>query len=160
VRHYSGCAFVENKHGLRMNDPATPTRQIMRITIAALYGAAAVAHLLAPDQLLLITPSWVPFPRAIILLTGWFELAAAAALLTPPLRRQAGIGMALYALVVWPANFKHAFYGIQLPYVPDGWIYHGPRLLLQPVIMWWALYCADVIDWPFRTAGPHSPRDG
>jgi hypothetical protein len=21
---------------------------------------------------------------------------------------------------------------------------------LQPVIIWWALYCAEVIDWPWR----------
>jgi hypothetical protein len=30
------------------------------------------------------------------------------------------------------------------------WLYHGPRLAFQPVLMWWALFCAGVIDWPFR----------
>ena len=58
--------------------------------------------------------------------------------------------MALYALCVWPANFKHALDGIDLAYVSSSWLYHGPRLVLQPVIMWWALYCAGVIDWPWR----------
>ena len=57
--------------------------------------------------------------------------------------------MAVYALCVWPANFKHAIDGIDLPYVTSSWLYHGPRLALQPVIIWWALYCANVIDWPW-----------
>ena len=58
--------------------------------------------------------------------------------------------MAVYALCVWPANFKHAIDGIDLPYVTSSWLYHGPRLAFQPVIIWWALYCAEVIDWPWR----------
>lgn len=29
----------------------------------------------------------------------------------------------------------------------SGWLYHGPRLLFQPVIVWWCLYAAEVIDW-------------
>ena len=32
--------------------------------------------------------------------------------------------------------------GIDLPYIANSWLYHGPRLALQPVIVWWALYCA------------------
>jgi hypothetical protein len=29
-----------------------------------------------------------------------------------------------------------------------GWGYHGPRLLFQPVIIWWTLFAGGVIDWP------------
>jgi uncharacterized membrane protein len=125
-------------------------RLAMRWVLAALYVAAGVAHLWAPDQLLAITPSWVPLAPQVIFLTGVFELVASAALLTRPLRRWAGIAMAVYALCVWPANFKHALDGIDLAYVSSSWLYHGPRLALQPVIMWWALYSAGVIDWPWR----------
>jgi uncharacterized membrane protein len=125
-------------------------RAVMRWMLAALYAAAGIAHLLAPDQFLAITPSWVPLAPQVIFLTGVFELAASAALLTRPLRPWAGITMALYALCVWPANFKHALEGIDLPYISSSWLYHGPRLALQPVIMWWALYCAGVTDWPWR----------
>jgi uncharacterized membrane protein len=97
-----------------------------------------------------ITPSWVPFAPKVIFLTGIFEFAASVALITKPLRFWAGIAMAAYAVCVWPANFMHAMNGIDLPYVTNSWLYHGPRLALQPVIVWWALYCADVIDWPWR----------
>ena len=95
-------------------------------------------------------PGWVPFPREVLLITGACEIAGALALLTPHLRSLAGVMFAFYALCVWPANIKHAIEGIHLPPLPDGWWYHGPRLAFQPVLIWWALFCSNVIDWPFR----------
>jgi uncharacterized membrane protein len=109
-----------------------------------------IAYLFAPDALLAITPSWVPFAPQIIFVTGVCELAGAVALLTKPLRRRAGVAFAVYAICVWPAKFKHAIDGINLPHMPSSWYYHGPRLVLQPVIIWWALCCAEVIDWRWR----------
>ena len=125
-------------------------RAVMRWILAAFYSAAGIAHLAVPDKLLAITPSWVPFAPQVIFITGLGELAASVALLTRPLRWWAGIAMAAYALCVWPANVKHAVDGIDLPYITNSWLYHGPRLAFQPVILWWPLYCAGVIDWPWR----------
>ena len=125
-------------------------RAVMRLILAAFYFAAGVAHLIVPEKLLAITPSWVPFAPAVIFITGLCEIAGSVALLTRPLRKWAGIALAIYALCVWPANFKHAIDGIELPYIASSWWYHGPRLAFQPVIIWWALYCAGVIDWPWR----------
>jgi uncharacterized membrane protein len=89
-------------------DRSDNARAIMRWILAALFAAAGVAHLAAPDKLLAITPSWVPFAPQVILVTGLCELAGAVALVTRPLRKPAGIALAAYALCVWPANFKHA----------------------------------------------------
>jgi len=111
---------------------------------------AGVAHLTIPEQLIKITPSWVPYAPQVIFLTGVFELAVSIALVTRPFRHWAGIAMAVYAVCVWPANFKHAIDGVDLPYISDGGIYHSLRLMLQPLIVWWALYCAGVVDWPWR----------
>jgi uncharacterized membrane protein len=124
-------------------------RAAMRWIIAVLFVAAGIAHIAVPDKLLEITPSWVPFAPQVIFLTGVFELAVSAALFARSLRYAAGIAMAIYAVCVWPANFKHALDGIDLPYIANSWLYHGPRLAMQPVIIWWALYCAEVIDWPW-----------
>jgi len=125
-------------------------RTAMRFILAAFYAAAGVLHLAAPDKLLAITPEFVPFAPQLILITGLCEIAGAAALLTQRLRWAAGVAFALYALLVWPANIKHAVDGIAIPGLPSSWWYHGPRLALQPVIIWWALYGAGVIDWPWR----------
>ncbi|AUC95349.1 hypothetical protein CWS35_14690 [Bradyrhizobium sp. SK17] len=127
-------------------------RAVLRWILAAIYIAAGLAHLWVPEKLLAITPSWVPFAPTVILATGICEIAGAVALVAGPLRRWAGIGLAAYAICVWPANFKHAIDGIELPYISNSWLYHGPRLAFQPVLIWWALYCAGVIDWPWRKA--------
>jgi uncharacterized membrane protein len=127
-------------------------RNVMRWIMAAFYIVAGVGHVLHPEPFLAIIPNWVPFPREVILLTGLCELAGATALLTTRLRAVAGIMLALYAPSVWPANIKHALDHIVLPPIPDTWWYHGPRLAFQPVLIWWALFCADVIDWPWRPA--------
>jgi uncharacterized membrane protein len=125
-------------------------RNVMRWIMAAFYIVAGVGHVLRPDAFLPIVPDWVPLPREVILLTGLCELGGAAALLTTRLRALAGVTLALYALCVWPANIKHAIDHIVLPPIPDTWWYHGPRLAFQPVLIWWALFCAGVINWPWR----------
>ena len=122
----------------------------MRWIMAGFYTLAGVAHLTLTDKFLPIVPDWVPFPHAVVLATGLCEIAGSIALLSTRLRRLAGLMLALYAVCVFPANIKHAIAGIHLPPVPDSWWYHGPRLALQPVLVWWALFCAGVIDWPWR----------
>jgi uncharacterized membrane protein len=131
-------------------DRSAVPRSVMRWVLAAFFAIAGIAHLLAPDALLAIMPSWVPLAPQIIFVTGLCELAGAVALVTTPLRWWAGVAFAAYAICVWPANFKHAIDGINLPHITNSWYYHGPRLALQPVIVWWALYCSHVIDWPWR----------
>ena len=133
-------------------DRSTTARAVMRWVLAAFYVTAGIAHLLAPEALLAITPSWVPLAPQVIFITGLCELAGALALVTQPLRWWAGVALAAYALCVWPANFKHAIDGIDLPHFTNSWYYHGPRLAFQPVLIWWALYAAEVIDWPWRRA--------
>lgn len=126
------------------------SRTIARYVLAALYALAGIAHLARPAGFVTITPDWVPLPGLVVALTGIAELAGAIGLMTPPLRRAAGIGLALYALCVWPANINHALNDIPLGGAHLSWWYHGPRLALQPVIIWWALWASAVIDWPFR----------
>ena len=136
------------------DDRLSGMRAIMRWIMAAFYVAAGAAHLVAPDKLLAITPSWVPFASQVIFVTGLCEVAGAVALVTKPLRRAAGYALAAYAICVWPANFKHAIEGIDLPYIANSWLYHGPRLAFQPVLVWWALFSAGIIDWPWRPRRP------
>lgn len=128
----------------------TSARRIARWVLALAYLIAGIAHLGSPAGFVAITPSWVPYPQEVVLLTGLAELAGTVGLLIPSLRRAAGIGLALYALCVWPANLNHALNDIPLGGIHLGWWYHGPRLLLQPVLIWWALWAGALIDWPFR----------
>ena len=128
-------------------------RKVARILLAVAYLIAGVAHLRVPGGFLQITPGWVPFPEAVVAFTGVAEIAGAVGLMIPRLRYAAGIGLALYALFVWPANINHALNDIAIGGRHLSWWYHGPRLVLQPVIIWLALWVAYVTDWPFRKTG-------
>ena len=125
-------------------------RSAMRWVMAAFYAAAGCLHLATPQAFVLIVPDWAPWPYELVLFTGACELAGAVALLTRRLRTAAGVMLALYAICVFPANVKHALDNVQVPGLPTSWWYHAPRLAFQPVLVWWALYAASVIDWPFR----------
>jgi uncharacterized membrane protein len=120
----------------------------MRYIMAAFYLLAGVLHLTIPQKFLLIVPDWVPLPYEAVIFTGVCEIVGSVALLFRRTARLAGIMLALYAVCVFPANIKHAVEGIDVPGIPNGWLYHGPRLALQPVLVWWALFCAGLIDWP------------
>ena len=129
---------------------AGPARRAARWLLALAYLVAGIAHIRSPGGFIAITPHWVPCPALVILITGLCEIAGAAGLMIPPLRKAAGIGLALYALCVWPANINHAVNDIAIGGTHLSWWYHGPRLALQPVIIWWALWASGVVDWPFR----------
>lgn len=126
------------------------TKTVLRIILAIFYFAAGIAHLRSPAGFITITPDWVPFPEFVVLMTGIAEIAGAVGLFIPRFRKAAGVGLALYAVCVWPANFNHALNDIMIGGVDLGWSYHGPRLAFQPVLIWLALWVGEVIDWPFR----------
>lgn len=119
--------------------------------LAAAYLVAGLAHLAATDAFVAIVPDWVPAPRAVVLATGLAEILGAAALATRRWRRAAGLAFALYAVAVFPANIKHALDAVPAGGVELGWWYHAPRLALQPVIVWLALWVTGWVDWPFRS---------
>lgn len=128
-------------------------RDLARWGLALFYGLAGVLHLVKPAPFLSIMPRWVPAPEAVVLLTGFAELAGAAGLLQPwsaPLRRAAGWGLAAYALCVWPANFNHMAIDLAKAHRGLGLAYHLPRLAAQPLLIWLALWVARVTDWPWR----------
>ena len=74
--------------------------------------------------------------------------------MTRRLRRAAGIGLALYAVCVFPANINHAVNDIAIGGTDLSWWYHGPRLARQPLFVWLALWVGGVIDWPFADRAP------
>ena len=122
----------------------SPLRMTMLMTLAVFYFTAGVLHIVAPDGFVLIVPDFVPHPYATVVLTGVCEIAGAIGLLIARGRRAAGWALAAYAVAVFPANIKHAVEMIPVGGFPQSWWYHGPRLALQPVLVWWALYCSGI----------------
>lgn len=114
--------------------------------LIACYAVAGFAHLVVTDAMVRIVPAWVPHPRGVVIATGICELLGAAGLFLPRWRPLAGRMLALYALCVWPANVQHAIIDLSGGTGLSIW-YHAPRLLAQPLLIWWAL-------WAGRVRGP------
>lgn len=131
-------------------------RTILTCLLAVFYAYAGYRHIVAPELFVMITPGWVPEPGTVILVTGFAEIAGAIALAQPwsrKLRQAGGIGLAVYALCVWPANINHM--AMDLARDDGGWglQYHVPRMLAQPLLIWLALWCGRVIEWPVWRRG-------
>lgn len=128
-------------------------RMVLRWALGVFYAAAGILHLVRPAPFLTIVPAWVPGPEAVVYWTGIAEIVGAAALLQPwsrSLRAAGGIGLALYALCVWPANMNHFALDMARADGGLGLAYHVPRMIAQPLIIWLALWVGEATDWPLR----------
>lgn len=128
-------------------------RTVLRYVLAAFYLAAGVIHIVAPAPFLKIMPGWVPLPEQVVLWTGIAEVLGAIGLAQPlsqPLRRAAAIGLALYAVCVFPANINHFALDMARPDHGIGLAYHVPRMFVQPLLVWLALWTGGVTEWPWK----------
>ncbi|MEP3421573.1 MAG: DoxX family protein [Erythrobacter sp.] len=119
----------------------------LRWVLAIFYAFAGYMHIVAPAPFLTIMPDAIPYAEAIVFWTGIAEIAGAIALVQPfnlRLRQAGGIGLALYALCVWPANINHLMMDLAREDGGLGLAYHIPRMIAQPFIIWWALWAGDV----------------
>lgn len=127
-------------------------RAALRWLLGALYLAAGYFHIAAPQPFAAIMPGWVPLPEAVIFWTGIAEGMGALALVQPwsrGLRYAGALGLALYAVCVFPANVQHFALDLARPDGGLGLAYHLPRMALQPVLVWLALWTGGVTNWPF-----------
>ena len=125
----------------------------LRWLLALFYALAGYLHLVRPDPFLAIMPDWIPAPEAIVWWTGVAEVSGAAALAQAwslKLREAGAMGLALYAVCVFPANIHHFAIDMAREDGGLGLAYHLPRMVAQPVLVWLALWVGGVTDWPRR----------
>ncbi|MFK4005226.1 DoxX family protein [Qipengyuania sp. NPDC077563] len=128
-------------------------RRALRWLLAVFYAFAGIMHLVKPGPFLVIMPDFVPMPEAVVLWTGVAELLGAVALAQPwsqTIRKVGAIGLALYAVCVFPANIQHFVLDMAREDKGLGLAYHLPRMVAQPVLVWLALWVGGVTDWPRR----------
>ncbi|MCY1671818.1 DoxX family protein [Novosphingobium sp. SL115] len=123
----------------------------LRWILAAFYFLAGFIHIVSPTPFLKIMPAWVPAAEQVVLWTGIAELLGAIGLaqaFSMPLRRAAAVGLALYAVCVFPANINHFIMDMAQADGGAGLGYHVPRMFAQPMLIWLALWTGGVTDWP------------
>jgi uncharacterized membrane protein len=120
----------------------------LRGTLAALFIASGLAHLVHPRVYLPMMPPYLPYPSELILVSGSAEIAGGIGLLFPPSRRAARYGLIALLIAVFPANIQMAVNGFTNGDSPLILALLLARLPLQPLLIW-LVYRSDA---PVRTA--------
>jgi len=102
---------------------------------AAIFLVAGVAHFRSPDLFAKIMPPSIPHPRAMVLISGAFEVALGACLLIPRTSRVAAWGLIALLIAVFPANVHMYRHAGDFPGPP---IVYLIRLPIQGLLIWWA----------------------
>lgn len=96
-------------------------------------------------------PPYLPYPRALVLVSGFFQIAGGVGVLIPRLRRAAGLGLVLLLVAVFPANVHMAVQAEQLEGISVAPHLLWLRLPLQGVLIawvWWAAVTARTSSSP------------
>ncbi|PTM58413.1 DoxX family protein [Desmospora activa] len=111
--------------------------------MCAMLFFTGVSHFVMVEPFVEMIPVWLPYPFWINMGAGVVELLLGLGLLFKRTRKVSGWLLAVFFVLVFPANINNAIYGNEIPgglnnipYYP--WI----RLLFQPVYIVWALWCS------------------
>jgi uncharacterized membrane protein len=132
----------------------------MRLAMAVALLLIGSDHWLTPGRYLAMMPPWIPLHLELVRFTGAAEIAGAIGLLLPRTRRLAGAMLAIYFVAVFPANLHNALNGLSVEGLPQAGWYYWARLPFQPLAIWWALFSAGLIRWPFFSARRDCGRCG
>ena len=109
---------------------------------ALLFIAAGVFHVIEPSGFARMMNGW-PFPYVMVYATACLEWLLAVLLLLPNVRIAAAKGIAVYLVLIFPANLFAAREGIPFPGQESTeramlWM----RLIGQPILILWAMSIA------------------
>lgn len=101
------------------------------------FAIGGFFHFAATATEMRIMPPYVPWPHAMVLVSGVFEWLGAAGMLIPSVRRAAGVGLFLLVVAVTPANvfmLQHAEVFHIAPWVLEARL--GFQVVLLALIVW------------------------
>ncbi len=117
----------------------TRTDVALRYGLAGLMTFTGLDHFRNPAPYVRIVPPALPAPRALVAISGLFEILGGLGLLVPQTRRFSAWGLITLLVAVYPANLYMATAGVSpMPgaHVPR-WI-SWARLPFQAVLVAWA----------------------
>ena len=113
---------------------------VSRLALAAFFAIAGANHFLSPEPYLALMPPSLPWPAALVYLSGAAEIAGGIGVLPTRTRRLAGVGLIALLIAVFPANIyavRHGFHigGHRVP----SWMLWA-RLPFQPLLIAWVYF--------------------
>ncbi|TKB96202.1 DoxX family protein [Pedobacter cryophilus] len=106
------------------------------IFIGIMFLLAGINHFVMPGFYLQIMPPYLPFPMALIYLSGLAEIICGALFIPKQSRRMGAWLIILLLIAVFPANIQMSID----EYQNGGWLFYGSvlRLPLQFLFIWWS----------------------
>jgi uncharacterized membrane protein len=122
------------------NNLILPNKQILKVLFALCMIAAGLSHFIVPHPYVKIVPPQLPYPEAIVYISGFFEILGGIGLFIPLVSQAAAWGLVLLLIAVYPANINMAVNNIHLNNIPDGNWFQAIRLPFQFVLIAWAYW--------------------
>ena len=94
-------------------------RRAVRVVVSLFFMWVGVMHFVDPEPFVLIVPPWLPAPRTLVYVSGFFEVLGGAGLLMPTVRRAAAWGLLALLVAVFPANIYMLTHEVYLPDMPQ-----------------------------------------
>lgn len=146
---------------LRVVRPGHPSRARWRIALGLAMAIAGAMHLLNPEPFVQHLPPQVPGRLLVVWVSGVIEIGLGLALVVPSRWTSAvGTALAVYLVLVFPANVYVAAAGIDVEGQPGG-VYPWVRLVFQPLFVWLAAWSSRPVgggrvatDVPGREVAP------
>jgi uncharacterized membrane protein len=111
-----------------------------RILFGLFFIAAGINHFVMPQLYMRIEPPLIPFPDAVVIVSGIAEIALGAGLIVPQTSRWSAWGLVALLIAVYPANIFMAVRYDQFLDVAPSIVFHIIRLPLQFVMIGLALW--------------------
>ena len=119
-------------------------RTIGRLVLGVFLFGAGIGHFTNAQAFLAQVPPWMPAPEAVVAISGVVELLLGAALIIAPRRYRPIVGwvVAAFFVVIFPGNLSQFIPGTDA-FGLDSDAARFMRLLFQPVLVVWALWCTS-----------------
>ena len=105
--------------------------------MAVFFTAAGVLHFVYPHAYLKIMPPALPWPEALVAISGVAEIAGGLGMLIPARRKWAAYWLIAVLIAIFPANIYMAVAHLPLKgWLGESWAQWG-RLPLQFLLIWW-----------------------
>lgn len=114
-------------------------KNFLRVLLAVFMIGAGALHFVKPAPYVAIMPAFLPYPLALVYISGVFEIIFGAGLLIPRLSRLAAWGLIALFIAIFPANINMAVN--ELPFMGEVHpVFNWVRLPLQGVLIAWAYW--------------------
>ena len=117
---------------------------LARLALGVVLVGAGISHFTNAESFLAQVPSWLPAPDAVVAISGVIAVIPGVALLAVPPRLQPPLGglVAAFFVVIFPGNISQFVRGTP-GFGLDSDAARFIRLLFQPILVVWALWCTD-----------------